>query len=161
MLRPPREGVHSGCEPEEPRNDSLVPRLLMGRGLTQLSSPKEKEPCYGCWDLGHPRPLSHGHLSASIRTPEMFRSSLMMTSLWREEGRRCVQTRAQKQPPSPRLVPDGTHWLCGGTHTALTRPCQPTGDIIHSGNLKKGEVPLEQPWQPISTLGGSLLFLFL
>lgn len=90
----------------------------MERGLAQLSSPKEKEPCYGCWVLGHPQPLSHvpwdGHMSASIGTSEMFRSSLMMISLWREEERRCVQTRAQKQLPSLRLLPDGTHWLYVG-----------------------------------------------
>lgn len=40
-------------------------------------------------------------------------------------------------------------------------PCQPTSDTIRSGNLKKGEVPLEQPWQAINSLGGSLLVLFL
>lgn len=34
--------LHPGCEPEEPRNDSLTPRLLLGKGLAQPSSPKEQ-----------------------------------------------------------------------------------------------------------------------
>lgn len=61
--------LYPGYEPEEPRNGSLMPRLLIGQEVSSTQQLKRARVLLWMLGLGSSQPLSHGYLS-DARIPQ-------------------------------------------------------------------------------------------